>query len=105
MTQDRTGMLGFLRSRIDEDTWTVGQVVSAVQDGWGWEPTAGRGPERVVREAAAKQAILDDFTAVSDNLGAIAARFGVHNVSGYDTLRHLAAVYADHPDYQEEWKP
>lgn len=43
--------------------------------------------------------------ASSDNLGAIAARLGVHNVSGYDTLRHLAAVYADHPDYQEEWKP
>lgn len=105
MTQDRTGMLGFLRSRIDEDTWTAGQAVSAVQDGWGWEPTAGRGPERAVREAAAKQAILDDFTAVSDNLGTIAARHGVHNVSGYDTLRHLAAVYADHPDYQEEWKP
>ena len=74
--------------------------------------TAGDGsPQRAADPSAssgkpqAKQAILDDFTAVSDNLGAIAARFGVHNVSGYDTLRHLAAVYADHPDYQEEWKP
>lgn len=66
---------------------------------------SGPRTRRAVREAAAKQAILDDFTAVSDNLGAIAARLGVHNVSGYDTLRHLAAVYADHPDYQEEWKP
>lgn len=22
-----------------------------------------------------------------------------------DTLRHLAAVYADHPDYRDEWRP
>ena len=25
--------------------------------------------------------------------------------NGCDTLRHLAAVYADHPDYDEAWRP
>jgi hypothetical protein len=24
---------------------------------------------------------------------------------GCPTLRHLAAVYADHPDYRDEWRP
>lgn len=98
-------MIEFIRARIYEDAWTANQAVIAVHDGWGWDATAGRGPERAVREAEAKQAILDDFTAVADNLGNIAARLGVHNVRGYDTLRHLAAIYADHPDYQKGWKP
>ena len=31
-------------------------------------------------------------------------RFGDEPPAG-PVLRHLAAVYADHPDYREEWRP
>jgi hypothetical protein len=42
----------------------------------------------------------------------IVERFARHSQSGTsrecrrcDTLRDLASVYADHPDYRAEWKP
>lgn len=48
---------------------------------------AGPGhPARVLREVAAKRAILD-----------------MVNSPGRMTLRWLAAVYADHPEYRDEW--
>jgi hypothetical protein len=60
-------------------------------------------PARVLREAAAKRAILaghievqawsyppgDGDEAVQDELDM--------------AIRHLAAIYADHPDYRQEW--
>lgn len=30
---------------------------------------------------------------------------GVYDTWPCDTLKHLAAVYADRPDYQPEWRP
>lgn len=61
--------------------------------------------ERVLAEVAAKRAILarhaeaqgwsyppgDGDEAVQDELVTV--------------VRHLAAVYSDHPDYRQEWKP
>jgi len=40
---------------------------------------------RVLAECAAKRAIIEDYRPLA--------------------LRHLAAVYSDHPDYQPEWRP
>ena len=67
-------------------------------------------PGRVLREAAAGRAILAAYEAVlrdGASAGDPARRprlYGEH-----DGLRmavtQLAAVYSDHPDYQEEWKP
>lgn len=57
-------------------------------------PTLGAwGRDRVLAEAAAKRAIINEYTPYG---------------SGYDAwsavMQHLAAIYADHPDYREEWK-
>lgn len=55
-------------------------------------------PARVLREIAAKRAILELHAEAG--MGDCA-----HSSDPCPTLRHLAAVYADHPDYQPEWAP
>lgn len=54
----------------------------------------------MLAECAAKQAIIER----NAELARIEVRRQTRNLAG-DTLAHLAAVYADHPDYREEWKP
>jgi hypothetical protein len=51
-------------------------------------------PARVLREVEAKRAIV---AAVAESPGE-ATGLGV-------AMLHLAAVYADHPDYRQEWRP
>jgi hypothetical protein len=51
-------------------------------------------PARVLAECAAKRHIVEW---ASDEVEWV--------VYGDDMLRALAAVYADHPDYRDEWKP
>jgi len=55
-------------------------------------------PARVLREVEAKRAIVDvaDRWTYGDEREA---------PDGHAVLRHLAAVYQDHPDYREEWRP
>mgnify|MGYP003300506541 CR=1 FL=1 len=73
-------------------------------------------PARVLRECAGKRAIVDAHPIVDDVVEvstrikwgfACATCFSYGDIvedHGYcDTLRALAAVYADHPDYQQEW--
>lgn len=45
-------------------------------------------PARVLAECAAKRAILDEYTG---------------SPSTFQIVAHMAAVYSDHPDYQQEW--
>lgn len=73
-------------------------------------------PERLLAECAAKRAIIaahpivEDVVEVSTRIKwgfACETCFSYGDMvedNGYcDTLRSLAAVYADHPDYQQEW--
>lgn len=76
------------------------------------EHIARHDPARVLREIAAKRAIID-----AHNDDGWCCPVCTHEpTSGEDdfrgsynhpcpTLRHLAAVYADRPDYRKEWKP
>ena len=89
----------FLNARLDEDERhadTVGAVA------WRTGYTAAR----VLREVAAKRAILYIHDADP--------KCAVCHDGGWDwepedwpcpTIRALAAVYSDHPDYLQEWKP
>ena len=53
-------------------------------------------PARVLREVAAKRGVLDVATV------AVGSQWpDLRDLM----LRHMAAVYSDHPDYQPEWKP
>lgn len=63
-------------------------------------------PARVLADVAAKRAII-----AAADLSERAKLLPGDNVFGYHApglsiaIRHLAAAYADHPDYREEWKP
>jgi hypothetical protein len=111
------GLAEFLSARLDED-WvspTPGRralddlrfglrgydryeehLSSRIEDGLDAQTTVWE--TRVRREVAAKRVILAQHT--PDEYGC--------QVCEGDTvcpLLHLAAVYADHPDYRAEWKP
>jgi hypothetical protein len=73
-------------------------------------------PARVLREVAAKRAILEDHRIIKADidteefdLGCERCHFnrdeGVAGCGYCPTLKALAAVYGDHPDYDERWKP
>lgn len=104
-------LIAFLAARYAED-W------SAARDR---ELMAGLEDSRATRDVDAKRAIaalhkID--TAYLDSRGDDGRPVRVPEVtcyccgwasdvegSGCATLRHLAAIYSDHPDYQQEWKP
>jgi hypothetical protein len=78
-------------------------------------------PVRVLAECEAKRRIVElHESLVGDPYGEIKDRvvywcalcdqdrdyIGIpHEEDGCETLRALGAIYADHPDYREEWKP
>lgn len=66
-------------------------------------------PARVLREVAAKRAIIEaymesgrEFTRHMEAGAPVEARFGAMQALEH-VIRNLATVYADHPDYREEW--
>lgn len=83
----------FLLARITEDERSVGRAEIRIGD-----PVACL-PTRVLAECEAKRRIVDasehharyDDGALGDHCRA--------------NLALLAAVYSDHPDYRESWKP
>jgi hypothetical protein len=63
-------------------------------------------PARVLREVEAKRAILDHHKPVRH--GGRTMCYSCLSALSYwpcPTVRHLIAVWSDHPDYQEGWKP
>lgn len=103
----------FLRARLDEDEQVAREAIQIRERIYGdrygsdltfkaWDDhpagTVLVGPERVLREVVAKREALEWFahelTAPMDE--------GAMRMSEI-ALRTLAAVYADHPDYRDEW--
>jgi hypothetical protein len=86
-------MIAFLRARLDEDE-SLARASTA-------NPVTRFGPDRMLREVAAKREIIALHSAEE----------GQHpDFCGHDlrelpclTLRFLAAVYSDRPGYKPEW--
>lgn len=61
-------------------------------------------PARVLREIEAKRAIVAEYerahTRPKGDVASAGALLALHGV-----VKHLAAVYADHPSYRVEWRP
>lgn len=121
-------LTAFIAARLDEDeaiaktaceeyrptwtaVWTASTVYARIVDGDGL-PLAGtdlRGvaehivhhdPARVLREIAAKRAIIAEYErAVNGSL-----EWGVTSALE-DTVSHLADIWSDHDDYRPEWAP
>lgn len=102
-------LIAFLNARLDEDEaygprpLEPGEYPNVFE---GHEPGA---PKRVLREVAAKRAILAWWQRGDPDPEGPAPSLTYENyrrsLPGYQLLLHLAAVYSDHPDYREEWKP
>jgi hypothetical protein len=57
-------------------------------------------PARILREVAAKRALMQEAAAVDRLL-----EIGAHERGHSPILIALAAVYSDHPDYLDQWAP
>jgi hypothetical protein len=96
----------FLLARIAEDeaialaaTFTDGGTVYTDNDERGparLRHITRHDPARVLAECAAKRNIVRKFDCAAFTESSRPQEF---------LLRALAAVYADHPDYREEWRP
>jgi hypothetical protein len=109
----------FLRARLAEDAeaarttadeygaaWSADEPMDTVSSDTGADVAEGpatplrwiarHDPARVLREAEAKRAVVDRYAWLRE-----------HGDTGDAAwvLLLLAAVYADHPDYQPEWSP
>lgn len=102
----------FLLARVAEDEATVADPLEWERvggyryvDGGGLNEILTVGTDRVLAECAAKQAIVElaDGALAAEVKRRDASALGA-NLMHQDTLRALAAVYADHEDYQPEWK-
>ena len=124
-----TDLVDFLRQRLDEAeaaAWSIHDVskCDALLYEEDMAAAARRDPDcdcgrpgRERREVAAKRAILDAAEADMDSPYDLPEgvrdsrdewereRDGALAGAALETLRHLAAVYADHPDYDEAWRP
>lgn len=124
-------LVAFLRARLDEVEfrareglgWQTGSRYEGQPQGWvDYLRTAGN-PQFVLAQVAAGRAILELHKPDRDpadqwyghdvrceECGGITGSAAIGE-RGFQrswpcaTLRHFAAVYSDHPDYQEQWKP
>ena len=107
----------FLLARIAEDE-TVAQSAAETTAPDEWDnPTQGGNyypadvafwdritPARVLSECAAKRAIAELWEDEPTDGGFLLEGVDAGHVIAIDqTVRHLAAVYADHRDYDQEW--
>lgn len=114
----------FVKARLDEDVaalgyvepgpWTssgpyVGSAAGIIAQARHTETgahIARHDPARVLREVAAKRAIVAAYAKADEwvNVSAGATAAYARQIMD-ETLRHLAAVWSDHPDYRQEWAP
>lgn len=111
-----TDLAAFLRARLDED----GHVARLVESGPGESPLRGLNPVRVEVEGEIRIAyvVADPATVLAD-VDAWRTLLKQHDYLMYDVLpddlsgvwaleavmRSKAAMYSDHADYREEWRP
>ena len=93
-------LTAFLLARLDGDE---GGAPHSLRCGYDMKehsiPCRCAWPARFLAEVRAKRAVVERH---SGHVGLDASET---YRDGCDTLRHLAVVYVDHPDYREEWRP
>ncbi len=107
---DAPGSEWWVNPRKQRVVWGSPSTRVPIAEALGWTTAkhiARNDPARVLADIASKRAVLAE-----------AMHFDGEDSSGFsgdyargvkqafrDVLRHLASVYADHPDYRDEWKP
>src|SRR5574337_1430284 len=97
---DKTRMIGSLHYEqpTDHDGTIVRHLLSDEADANGAH-IARHDPARVLAECEAKRRIVED------RLHLDTVRPGAIRAHSEWACRVIASIYADHPDYREEWKP
>jgi hypothetical protein len=104
----------FLLARIAEDELTAyggGNWPAYVQDAYAGAPVTPFNAEaRLLADCAAKRALVERHGGehvCEDGLAGRAWDDDLEDIveAPCDDLRILGAVYADHPDYDEAWRP
>ncbi|MFD6656894.1 DUF6221 family protein [Streptomyces parvus] len=108
-------LVAFLKARCDElqaqqeDPFTAWHSpdCEAVPDNWGRETGACNCgvPARTLREVEAKRRILRAHEKWCEGRCEAKHPEGGFDAAHYWSIKALAAVYADHPDYLPEWRP
>lgn len=110
-------LIDFLAARVEEDR---ALAQAAIEDINGedchfdtWNPHLANhfrrhDPTRILREVAAKRALLElhgrsHECSTYDHNGDVDSCSWYLNPTDCSTLLALAAVYNDHPDYQQDW--
>lgn len=63
-------------------------------------------PSRMLAECEAKRRIVEDFVVLHDDYQVTRdPSTESRRLQAQISIAQLAAVYADHPDYEEEWRP
>lgn len=91
------GLIEFLLARIAEDESEIVGVIPPGQVLYDYEVKWQ--PPRIAHECEAKRRIIERHGDGGDCFDCTPTRYPC------PTLRLVAAIYADHPDYREEWKP
>jgi hypothetical protein len=100
----------FLLARIAEDEREADQAGSFTpwtdafqRDNYGHLTVQ---PARVLAECAAKRAIVEDLKELEADYKVSHSEFTeARRFQALVSVARLAAVYADHPDYDETWRP
>jgi hypothetical protein len=115
-------LVEFLRERLDEDEQVASMAAGPIGHRWQPNPAGGlsgrdgpmrvhledrqclphiarHDPARVLADVAAKRRIMLEHSPSSQGICECSAPWPC------PTLRALAAVYADHPDYDPAWQP
>lgn len=86
-------LANFLLARIREDEATVAEFFEV-------------GPSRVLADCAAKRRIVEDFRALdADYRTTRADETKARRFQALVSIGQLATAYADHPDYDDTWRP
>jgi hypothetical protein len=105
MTTATATLTDFLLARIAEDKARAGAVPSPVTTGGRLDTLTGRArarfvadwqPARVLAECEAKRKQVEHLIRFMEN------DYAPWNE---EQLQIMAAVYSDHPEYREEWRP
>lgn len=96
-----------INSVHDADDWPVIHGDGSWPDGSQADHIALNSPARVLAQVAAMRAIVDLLTSrerQDDSEEGLWHKVG-YDRAAFDVLRHLAAIWRDHDDYDPAWAP
>ena len=102
-------LAAFFAARLDEGEANAPNLHDVISDKWCEGSCICDYPARALREVAAGRAIIERYkhaaAAPPPNANFTAGQDDGYRQACADAIRDLAAVWSDHPDYRQEWKP